>query len=484
MSSTAAQAPPDPRRWRILALVALAQFMVVLDVTIVNVALPDIQRHLGFSTDGLQWVVNAYLLLFGGFLLLGGRLGDVLGRRRIFLTGLGIFALASLAAGFAPSSGVLIAARAVQGFGAALLSPAALAIVTVTFPHGRERNTALGIWGALAGLGGTLGVIAGGVLVDALGWEWIFYVNIPIAVVVALIAPRLVPESRAADVSGGFDIGGALLGTAGVLALVFGVIRTGPLGWGATEVLASFAAGLGLLAAFVQVERRAKAPLVPMRLFASRGLRSSSMGLALNGSAFLAMFFLSALFLQDVRGDDALQAGLHFLPMGVTAVAGAVVASRLVTTIGTRPVLVVGGVLSAIGLLLLSGATATGSYATEVLPGFAVFGFGLSFVGVPNQVIAVADVQHHDAGAASGLVTAAFQIGGALGLAVISTLSNSRVTDQLAGGASQPDALTAGFHLGLVVAAVLCALNVVVAVVASPPLKPSEAELLEAGAAA
>lgn len=391
----------DPRRWAILALVALGQFMVVLDVTIVNVALPDIQAHLGFSADGLQWVVNAYLLLFGGFLLLGGRLADLLGRRRIFVVGLGIFAFASLVAGFAPSAGALVAARAVQGFGAALLSPAALAIVTVTFPHGRERNTALGIWGALAGLGGTLGVIAGGVLVDALGWEWIFFVNVPIAVLVAVLVPRIVHESRATVPSRSFDVAGALLGTGGVLAIVYGVIRTGPLGWGSTEVLVAFGAGLVLLAGFVAVERRATAPLVPMRLFASRGLRSSSLGLALNGSAFLAMFFLCALYLQNVRGDDALQAGLHFLPMGVAAVAGAVTASSLVTSIGTRPVFAIGGVLSAIGLYLLSLAGVGGEYATVVLPGFVVFGFGMPFVGVANQIVAVADVGHHDAGAAS-----------------------------------------------------------------------------------
>jgi len=482
--SIAAPTTLDPRRWRILALVALAQFMVVLDVTIVNVALPDIQRHLGFSADGLQWVVNAYLLLFGGFLLLGGRAADLLGRRRVFLVGLGLFTVASLAAGLAPSSGALVAARAVQGLGAALLSPAALAIVTVTFPHGRERNTAMGIWGALAGLGGTLGVIAGGVLVDALGWEWIFFVNIPIALAVAAFVPGTVRESRATDVPRGFDLAGSLLGTGGVLALVYGVIRTGPLGWSAPEVLLSFTAGIALLAGFVLVERRATAPLVPMRLFASRGLRSSSLGLALNGSAFLAMFFLCALYLQNVRGDDALQAGLHFLPMGVAAVAGAVIASRLVATIGTRPVFAIGGILSAIGLYLLSLAGAGGTYAAEVLPGFVVFGFGMPFVGVANQIVAVADVEHHDAGAASGLISAAFQIGGALGLAAISTLANTRVENAVAGGASQTDALTQGFEAGLLVAAALCAVNVLVALFASPPLKPTEEQLLEAVAAA
>jgi EmrB/QacA subfamily drug resistance transporter len=475
--------PADPRRWWVLALVSLAQVMVVLDVTIVNVALPSIQDDLGFSADDLQWVVNAYLLLFGGFLLLGGRLADVLGRRRVLAVGLGLFALASLAGGFASSEGLLIAARAVQGLGGALLSPAALAIVTVTFPHGRERNTALGIWGALAGLGGTLGVILGGVLVDSLGWEAIFFVNVPIALLVILAAPRIVPESKAPGAGQGFDVGGALLGTTGVLALVYGVIRTGPLGWGAAEVLASFAAAVVLLAAFVVHERRVAQPLVPLRLFGSRGLRVAGLGLSLNGSAFLAMFFLSALFLQDVHGDDALTAGLHFLPMGVTAVLGAGVASRLVTTIGTRPVLVAGGLVSALGLALLTGADADGAYATQLLPGFAIFGFGISMVGVPYQVTAVADVRHEDAGAAGGVVNAAFQIGGALGLAIISTLTNSHVEHLASTGSSPADALAGGYHLGLGIAAGMAAANAILAAVASPSLRPTESELLEAAPA-
>ena len=474
----------DPRRWWVLALVSLAQVMVVLDVTIVNVALPSIQDDLGFSADDLQWVVNAYLLLFGGFLLLGGRLADILGRRRVLLAGLGLFAVASLAGGLASSEGLLIAARAVQGLGGALLSPAALAIVTVTFPAGRERNTALGIWGALAGLGGTLGVILGGVLVDSLGWEAIFYVNVPIALLVILAAPRFVPESKAEGIgTKSFDALGAILGTTGVLALVFGVIRTGPLGWGAPEVLGAFAASVLLLMGFVAHERRVAEPLVPLRLFGSRGLRAAGLGLALNGSAFLAMFFLSALFLQDVRGDDALTAGLHFLPMGVTAVLGAGLAARLVTSIGTRPVLIAGGLVSAVGLVLLTGADAGGSYAAQILPGFAIFGFGISMVGVPNQVVAVADVRHEDAGAAGGVVSAAFQIGGALGLAVISTLTNSHVTHLATTGSSPAEALTGGFHLGLAIAAGLAAANAILAAVASPQLRPTEAELLEAAPA-
>lgn len=475
---------PDPRRWRALAVLALAQFMVVLDVTIVNVALPDIQRELGFSADGLQWIVNAYTLAFGGLLLLGGRAADLLGRRRLFLGGLGLFVGASLVAGVASSSGMLIAARTVQGVGAALLSPAALALLQVTFPPGPERNVAMGIWGALAGLGGTLGVIAGGILVDGLGWEWIFYVNLPIGLLVAFAAPRLIDESRTTAEGRTFDVLGASLSTAGVLAIVYGVIRTQALGWGSAEVLVLLLGGALLLAAFVAAERRSPAPLVPMRLFGSRGLSVSSVALALNGSAFLGMFFLTALFLQTVRGASALDAGLQFVPMGVAAVMAAVIGAQVVTRVGTRAVFVAGALLSLVGLLLLSGATATGSYVTELLPGFVIFGFGLSLVGVPNQISAVLDVPPADVGAASGVITAAFQIGGAFGLAVITTLANSRVEHVVASGAEQVQALTEGFQRGLLIAAIVAGLNLALAVSLARSVVPDEEQLAEAMASA
>lgn len=435
-------------RWSTLAILALAQFMVVLDVTIVNVALPDIRSGLGFSAEDLQWVISAYTLLFGGFLLLGGRAADLLGRRSVFIAGLALFGLASLAAGLAESSGQLIAARAVQGLGGAMLSPAALAILTVTFAQGRDRNIALGVWGALAGLGGTLGVVAGGVIVDSLGWEWVFFVNVPIIVALVVLTPLMVRESRASNEGSGFDVGGALLGTAGVLALVYGVIRAEPLGWGDPEVLGLFAAALVLLGAFAVVEDRVASPLIPLRLFRSRGLSTASLGLGLNGSSFLGMFFLTAIFLQGVRGDSALDAGLQFLPMGFAAVAGAGVASSLVTRLGTRSVFISGTLFSAVGLWLISGATADGAYASELLPGFLLFGAGISQVGVSNQIAAIADVRHRDAGAASGVVTAAFQVGGALGLAVITTLATSRQADVLAHGATQSEALVEGSSAG------------------------------------
>lgn len=471
-------------RWSVLTVLALAQFMVVLDVTIVNVALPDIQADLGFSADGLQWVVSAYTLLFGGFLLLGGRAADLLGRRRVFAAGLALFGAASLVAGLAPSSEVLIAARAVQGLGGALLSPAALSILTVTFAHGRDRNLAMGIWGGLAGLGGTLGVVAGGVLVDAIGWEWVFFVNVPIAAALVAVSPVFVPESRVERTGPRtFDALGAVLGTGGLLAIVLGVIRAEPLGWGATEVVALLAGGAVLLIAFLRTEARSADPLVPLRLFRLRGMQTSGLALALNGGAFLAMFFLTAIFLQQVRGDSALEAGLHFLPMGVAAVAGAVIASGLVARIGTRTVHQGGALLSVAGLALLMQVDATSSYWTGLFPGLVVFGLGIMGVGVPNQIAAVADVRRDEAGAASGLVSAGYQVGGALGLAIITTLSTSHVESQLAAGATQADALVDGFHRGLLIAAIFAAVNVLASLPA-PQLRPDADQLADAAVAA
>jgi MFS family permease len=365
---------------------------------------------------------------------------------------------------------MLIGARAVQGFGGALLSPAALSILTVTFARGRDRNIALGVWGALAGLGGTLGVIAGGVLVDWLGWEAIFFVNVPIAIATLIATPLIVRESRVEGATRNFDIPGAVLGTGGLLALVYGVIRSEPLGFGSTEVIACLAAAAALLCAFLWVESRAKAPLVPLRLFRSRGLRTSSASLALNGGAFTAMFFLTAIFLQQARGESALMTGVQILPMGFAAIIGATIASQLVTRVGTRPVQLMGALLSVVGLVLLAQAGATGAYVAEILPGTVVFGFGIMGVGVAGQIGAIADVRHDEAGAASGLVSAGYQIGGALGLAVATTVA--------AGGASLADA----FQRGLLVAAGFAAVNVVLSLL-SPSVEATPDQLAEAAAA-
>ncbi len=471
----------DSRPWLALVVLALAQFMVVLDVTIVNVALPAIQDALHFSADGLQWVVNAYTLAFGGLLLLGGRTSDLLGRRRVFMAGLTLFAGASLACGLAPSAGWLIAARATQGVGAALLSPAALALVTVTFPAGRARNIALGVWGALAGIGGTLGVVAGGVLVDSLGWEWIFFVNVPVAAVALVATPLVVGESRSEGVRG-FDLAGAVLGTAGLLTLVGAVIRISAAGWGSAQVLGLFGAAAVLLSAFVYAESRALDPLLPLRLFRIRGLGVSAIALALNGGAFLGMFFLSALYLQQVHGDSALDAGAHFVPMGIAAIVAAVAGAQLVTRFGTRVAYLVGSAVGVAGLVILSRVGAHADYAADLLPGFVVFGLGLPLVGVSNQIAAVAEAPPADAGAVSGIVTTAFQVGGALGLAVISSVATSRVQGELAHGAAPARALAAGYDRGLLVAAAIAVLNLAVGVLRAPRIRPDAAIIAEATA--
>ncbi|GAA4711419.1 DHA2 family efflux MFS transporter permease subunit [Nocardioides conyzicola] len=469
--------------WATLVVLALAQFMVVLDVTIVNVALPDMQADLGFSSDDLQWVISAYTLAFGGFLLLGGRLGDVLGRRRVFAGGLAIFTAASLVGGLATSQWFLVGARSVQGFGGALMSAAALSILTVTYAAGRERNIAMGIWGGLAGLGGTLGVVAGGVLVDVAGWEWVFFVNVPIGVVLLLLTPSTVADSRVtSDGPRSFDVAGAALGTGAVLAVIYGVIRAEPLGWGSAEVIGSLVAGILLLALFLLTESRSAAPLVPLRLFRSRTLSRSTLVLALNGGAFLAMFFLTAIFLQQGKGLSALETGLEFLPMGIAAIVGAMVATQVLPRIGTRPTQVVSAVVSLLGLLLLSRASADGSYVTELLPGLVLYGAGIMGVGVPAQITALSEVAHEDAGAASGVINTGYQVGGALGLAVISTLATSATTSALTGGASVQAALTDGFQRGLLLTAVLGGAILVLAAL-SRQLVPSPDEIAELAAA-
>jgi EmrB/QacA subfamily drug resistance transporter len=469
--------------WATLAVLALAQFIVVLDVTIVNVALPHIQADLHFSADSLQWVINAYTLLFGGFLLLGGRMADLLGPRRVFTAGLVLFGVTSLVAGLSNSPEFLIGARAVQGLGGALLSPAALAILTMTFAHGRERNIAMGVWGGLAGLGGTLGVVAGGVLVDSLSWQWVFFVNVPIVIALIALIPVFVRDVRHATGRRTFDTLGAVLGTAGLMAVVYGVVRSEPAGWGSFEVVGVLTAGVVLLAAFVIVESRSAAPLVPLRLFRSRALSVSGASLALNGAGFLSMFFLTAIYLQQVRGDSALDAGIHFLPMGGAAIVGAILASQLVQRWGTRTVQVAGAVLSVAGLLLLSQADATGSYSSELLPGLIIFGFGIIGVGVPGQISAVSEVRPAEAGAASGVVNAMYQVGGALGLAIVTTLSITHTTNELTHGATQLQALQSGYERGLLAAAAFAVANILLTF-AAPQLQPTSEQLTEATAAA
>jgi EmrB/QacA subfamily drug resistance transporter len=466
--------------WSTLVVLAIAQFMVVLDVTIVNVALPNMQTDLKFSPDDLQWVISAYTLIFGGFLLLGGRSADLIGRRRVFVIGLVVFALSSLAAGLATSPLELVLFRGVQGLGGAMLSASALTLLMVTFEHGRRRNIALGVWGGLAGLGGTMGAIVGGVLVDALSWRWVFLVNVPIGILVVAAAFFIIRESRAPQAGRRtFDVAGAVLSTAGLLAIMLGVIRAEPLGWGSVEVIALLAGGVLLLAAFVFVESRSAAPLIPLRLFRTRSLSLSVVALGLNSAGFLAMFFLTAIFFQQVRGLSALDTGWAFLPMGIAAIVGALVASRLVTAFGTRAVQVVAAVISVAGLLLLSGADATDAYATSLLPGLVLFGLGITAMGVPAQVAAQSKVRQDDAGAASGVLNAGYQVGGALGLAVITTLATSHISDALTSGTAPVAAAVGGYQFGLLVAAVFAAANIVIALL-SPSVKVDRAAANEA----
>ncbi len=464
--------------WLVLLVVAIAGFIETLDVTIVNVALPDLQSDLGVGGADLTWAVSAYVLMYGGLLLLGGRLADALGRRRTFVSGLGLFGAASLAAGLAPTFWSLVVFRGIQGVGAAMLAPAALALLTTTYPAGRQRDIALGVWGGLAGLGGTLGVVLGGVVIDALSWRWVFLVNVPIIAALVVAARRHLPESKAPRADR-IDVLGGVLGTAGLLLLVLAAVRAETQHWGSTEVIGLLAASAATLTAFVSVERSRAHALMPLRLFANDSLRRGTAMLALNGAGFLSMFFLSAVYLQQARGASALTAGLEFLPMGVAAIIGAVTAGQLATKVGTRPVQLVGAVLTVAGLGLLALGDPQGSYWTQLLPGFTVYGLGILAVGVPSQLAAQSGIAHDDAGIGSGVVNASYQVGGAVGLSVVTSLVTSHVTSRLHDGAAQLDALTGGYRFGLGLAG---AAAVVIALLAltGPTTRPTADDLLGA----
>lgn len=485
MSATAAapQAPaaPDPKRWIALAVLAVAQFMVVLDASIVNVALPSIQRDLGFSESSLQWVVNAYTLVFGGFLLLGGRAADLFGRRRIFIVGLALFSVASLAGGFATTSGQLIAARAVQGLGAAIVSPAALSIVTTTFTEGAERNKALGIWGALAGAGGAVGVLMGGMLTEWAGWEWVLFVNVPIGVTAAVVAPRFVRESRSHEKTS-MDVAGAVSVTAGLVVLVYALVDANDAGWGSAQTIGLLALSVALIAAFVAIELRTKHPIMPLTIFRNRNVASADAVALLVGASLFSMFFFISLYLQQVLGFSALDAGLSYLPLSAAIILSAGGASQLVTRVGPKPVLVSGLVLTTIGLVLFTQISANGSFAGDVLlPSVIVaVGLGLSFVSL--TILAVAGISHDEAGMASGLLNTSQQVGGALGLAVLSTVASSYISGQAAGG---PAVLTEAFQRAFAVGAGFAALGVILAVLVVPRVRPQDLVEAEAvGAAA
>src|SRR3954467_526990 len=461
----------------VLAVVAVAQFMVVLDATVVNVALPSIQRDVGFSEQSLSWVLNAYTLLFGGFLLLGGRAADRLGRRRLFMAGIALFSGASLVCGVSQSEATLLIARGAQGLGGALVSPAALSIILTTFAEGTERNRALAVWGGLAGgggrggAGGAGGLLLGGAIVQLLSWRWVFFVNVPIGAAVLLLAPRILTESRAQRVRGGYDAEGATGITLGTMALVFTLIKANEWGWGSARTLAGLAVSAALLVAFVWIERRHENPLVPLRIFSNRSLAASDATMLLVAAALFGMFFFCTLYLQQVLGYNALKTGLSYLPFSLTLIAASAGASRVVDRFTPKPVLVTGLLISTAGFLVLTQASGHGDYGSHVLPALVIIGIGLGISFVPITIAATTGVAPEDSGLASGLLNTTQQVGGSLGLAILSTVSTSRVTHALHAGAALPAALTHGFKGAFIVAAILCAAGAALALVLLPRRK-------------
>jgi len=453
------------KRWLALVLLCSAQFVVVLDASIVNVALPSIGDALSFSQENLPWVVNAYVLTFGGFLLLGGRAADLLGRRRVFMAGLMLVAVASLAAGFATTEGQLIAARAAQGLGAAIISPAALSIVTTIFSDGSERNKALGVWGAVAGSGGAAGVLLGGVLTDGLGWEWVLWVNVPVALLAFFLAPGLIAESRAEGETRAFDVAGAVTVTAALSILVYAVIDAADKGWGSTRTLGLIGLSLVLFAAFVAIELRARKPLVPFSIFRIRTLTGANVVGVLVGASLFSMFFFISLYMQQVLGYSAIHAGLSYLPLALTIIATAGIGSQLVTRFGYKPVLAVGLLFIFAGLLWFSRVSVGGGFTTDILGPSLLAAAGLGFSFVTTTIAAVSGVEEHAAELTSGLINTSQQVGGALGLAVLSTIATSHAEDAVASGTGLPQALTDGFQYAFLGGAAFAAIGFVLTLV-------------------
>jgi EmrB/QacA subfamily drug resistance transporter len=449
-----------------LALLAMTQFVVVIDASIVNVALPSIGAHLHFARDDLSWVVNSYTLTFGGFLLLGGRMADLLGRRRMFMLGLVVFSAASFAGGVAQSEGWLIAARAVQGLGAAIVSPAALSIITTTFAEGSERNRALGIWGAVAGAGGAAGVLLGGILTSGLSWRWVLFVNVPIGLAAAALAPRTLAESHGEDGSKSFDIPGAVTVTAGLALLVYAVVEAVNVGWGSTSTLLRLAGAVVLLIAFVLIELRTRHPLMPFSIFRLRTLRGADIVGLLIGMSLFSMFFFISLYLQDVLHYSPIKTGISYLPLAVGIIVSAGVGSQLVTRLGFKAPLIAGLLLIAAALLWFSQVPATGgSYLADILGPSLLAAFGLGFAFVAVTIAAVTGTRPHEAGLASGLINTSQQVGGALGLAILATVANSRTQSVLHEGVHNATvALTKGYDRAFLVG---CGFAVVGAILAA-----------------
>ncbi len=441
----------------------MAQFMVILDATIVNVALPSIQEDLNMSDADLQWVVNAYALTFGGFLLLGGRAGDLIGRKRVFLVGVVVFTVASLLNGLAPNSEALILFRGLQGLGAALIAPAALSIITTTFEEGAERTKAMGVWAAIAVGGGAVGLVLGGVLTTAFSWPWIFYVNVPVGIAVFIASMRIVPESKDAHAHKSYDVAGAVTVTAGLLALVYGIVKAQEKGWTSLHTGGFFALAIALLVAFVVIERRSAEPLVRLNIFRVRTVRAANVVMFLVAAGLFAMFYFNTLYLQRVLGYSALEAGLAFLPFTAGIIIGAGLSQSLVPKLGAREVPLIGMPMAVVGLLLFMRLQPDGSYVTDLLPGIMLASIGMGLTFVPITLIATSGIPADDAGLASGLYNTSQQIGGALGLAILATLSVEATQDTLSGlgGAPQPadeaQALVDGFHVAYLGSAALVA---------------------------
>jgi EmrB/QacA subfamily drug resistance transporter len=450
-----------------LLLLAMTQFVIVIDASIVNVALPSIGKALNFARTDLSWVVNAYTLTFGGFLLLGGRLADLLGRRRMFMLGLVLFSVASFAGGLAQSEGWLIVARAVQGLGAAIVSPAALSIITTTFREGAERNRALGIWGAVAGAGGAAGVLLGGVLTSGLNWRWVLFVNVPIGIAAAALAPRTLRESRSEDGATTFDLPGAVTVTAGLSLLVYAIVDAVNVGWGSSSTLLKIAGAVVLLAAFLIIEMRQEHPLMPFSIFRLRTLRGADIVGLLVGMSLFSMFFFISLYLQNVLHYSPIKTGISYLPLAVGIILAAGAASQLVTRFGFKPPLIAGLLLIAAGLLWFSQVPGTGgSYATNILGPSLLAAAGLGFSFVPVTIAAVAGTKPHEAGLASGLINTAQQVGGALGLAILATIANSRTQSLFHSGVHNASvALTKGFDRAFLVGAGFAIVGAILAAV-------------------
>jgi EmrB/QacA subfamily drug resistance transporter len=465
MHALAPQTAPDPRRWWALALLCGAFFMVILDAAIVIVGLPSIQSDLGFSEQGLQWVVSAYALTFGGLLLLGGRAADLLGRRRVFMVGIGFFTLASLLCGLAWSPTALIAARAVQGVGAAIMTPTALSIISTTFSEGAERNKALGIWGMNGGIGATAGWLIGGPLVDGPGWEWIFFINIPLGLAALALSPVLLRESRAALTRRSYDPAGALTITGALVLLVYAVVEAPDVGWGSLRTILLFAGSAVLIAAFALIESRHDAPLVPLRILRSRTLVGANFVMVLFGTVAFGMPFVLTLYGQQVLGYSAVKFGLGTAVFAAMAAVGSIVGQAAVLKVGFRAVAATGMALMGVGSLLLTQVSVHGSYFGDMFVGLLVFGPGIGLAFVTATVAALAGVAEHESGLASGLSNTAFQIGAALGVAIVSTVAISRSDDYLAAneGANPLVVLTEGFQAAFLACVVLAGIGMALA---------------------